>query len=68
MDDQTIAEIAGKLTAAQRDGLLPCSPNRHLLPRNLIHWRVKFGHRYPSPKLNTLGYRVRAYLKDQGNE
>lgn len=64
MTDEQIAEIAGKLTEAQKRALLPRAANRIDLPKVLIRWHTKPGDRYPSPRLSSLGYAVRNHLEN----
>ena len=64
LTDEQIAEIARKLTPEQKRALLPCATNRTVLPKPLIKWHTKPGHRYPSLRLNSLGYAVRNYLEN----
>ena len=63
-----VEKIAKGLTQAQREALLPCATNRSVLPKNLTVWKTKPGHRYPDLKLNSLGYKVRDYLKGLPND
>lgn len=65
MTNHTIAEIAAKLTAAQKAAIMPASGQFDALPKPLVHWQRRPGHRYPSLKLTSLGYAVRAYLQEQ---
>lgn len=52
--------IADKLTPNEIAALQPCAHNRlDVKKHGLIKWSTRPGHRYPSPKLNSLGYRVR---------
>ena len=60
----SIDEIIAGMTEAQKRALLPCAPNRADLPKCLLTWRTKPGHRYPSPCLNSLGRAVRARLEE----
>lgn len=54
--------IIVSLNTTQKLALRPCSKNRQTLPKSLVTWRTRLGHRYPSLKLSNLGYKVRNRL------
>lgn len=56
-------EVAEALSEEAKRALLPCATDRRcLLKLGLAKWSTKPGHRFPSIKLNSAGYAVRAHL------
>lgn len=63
--DSEIKSIVNNLTDEEKLALQSCSMvcRRSLVRKGLAIWRTRAGHRYPSIRLNSLGYRVREYIK-----